>query len=237
MKCPECKEKIPFGAGVCPVCGYPLKEHKKVSHSRILVIPLVALFILLLVGGLNYSDTRPTVEAINAIGIVTLESEDAIHSAQEKYDHLNLLQRLFVTNYKVLQKATDDFNALPIELTPENVRQYFDFNVIFKDFNDQDLSVYSLALFYHSASANMEVNCIPKKDKYYEDVRIVLDYDLGSVYTWISPAVEISVGTDGKGSRTEKITYGGMLRPSLPNSNCKFVIKKASGNIYNAKPE
>lgn len=236
MKCPECGGKIHVGEKSCPTCGYPLQS-KGTSKNKVVVI--VAVLIVLVIGviGLNYQDAKPVVEAINGIGVVTLESEEKIQTAQNRYDHLNSFQKILVTNKGRLEKAKEEFDALPIEVTPENVRKYFEFNQIFTDLNDKDLSIYSLAIFAHSASANMEVTCVPKEDKYYDGVRIVLKYDLGSVYQWSAPNVEITVGADGKGSRTENISYYGMLSPSLPSSNCKFVIVSASGNIYNKKPE
>lgn len=236
MKCPECGGKIHAGEKSCPACGYPIQRKSTGKNKAIIV---VAVLIVLVIGaiGLNYQDAKPVIDAIDEIGVVTLESEEKIQTAQNKYDHLNAVQKLFVTNKSRLEKAKEEFDALPIEVTTENVRQYFDFNQIFTDLNDQDLSIYSLAIFAHSASANMEVTCVPKQDKYYDGVRIVLKYDLGSVYQWSAPNVEITVGADGKGNRTEKISYYGMLRPSLPSSNCKFVVVSASGNIYNKKPE
>lgn len=237
MKCPECGGKIRAGEKSCPACGCPIKANEKSRDKTVIIVVAVLAILAIGVIGLNYQDAKPVVEAINAIGTVTLESEGKIQEAQNKYNHLNAVQKIFVTNKDRLEKAREEFDALPIEVTPENVREYFDFNQIFTDLNDNDLSIYSLAIFAHSASANMEVICVPKQDKYYDGVRIVLKYDPGSVYQWSAPNIEITVGSDGKGSRTEKISYYGMLRPSLPSSTCKYVVVSASGNIYNKKPE
>lgn len=240
MKCPECGTKVALDDKICSSCGYPLQGNQKYKERKIKIGLAATVAVALLLAGiavLTYQDAKPVTESIDAIGVVTLESEEKIQVAQSKLDHLNAVQKLFVTNKGVLEKARKTFEALPIELTPENARQYFDFNSIFTGLDDNDISVYSVGFFYHAATANMEVVCIPKQDKYYDGVRIVLEYDLGTAYNWTAPRIEITVGADGKGSRTEKIKYSGMIRPSLPGSNTKFMIVRASGNIYNRKPE
>lgn len=232
MNCPECGRKLTPFKKTCPSCGFPLK------HSRHFFLFVSVAFIFLLAASvLNYSDAKPVIDAINSIGTVTLESESTINSAQSMYDHLNPLQKLFVFNRSVLSSARKEFDFLPVDLTTENARSYFDFNVIFSDLIDKDNSIYLLGIFQHSASANMEVVCTPKKDCYYENVSVTLHYDLGSIYKWTAPDITVHLDSTGKGSHTEKITYRDMLSPSLPDSTSKFTITNASGKIYKQKPQ
>lgn len=230
MKCPECGHKIAPFKKTCPTCGFPLNNFSK-------FFPLVSLVFVFLImaSALNYSDAKPVIDAIDSIGIVTLESENTINAAQNMYDHLNPLQKLFVFNHSTLSSAKEEFDSLPVVLTPANARSYFDFNVIFSNLVDKDNSIYLLGIFQHSASANMEVVCSPKKDCYYENVSITLRYDLGSIYKWTAPDITIHLDSMGKGSHTEKITYHDMLSPSLPDSTSKFIITNASGKIYKQK--
>lgn len=239
MNCPECGQKIPSHVKSCPNCGYPINTSdslKKLKKPKAIIIGIVLIIVVIFLA-LSYHDAKPTIDAINAIGRVTLESESKIQTAQSKYDHLNSVQKLFVSNKKTLEDAKETFASLPIELTPENARQYFDFNVIFTDLIDKDLSVYMLGMFYHSASANMEVVCTPKTDKYFENASVTLNYNFSSVYSWTAPKITITLDSSGKGSRTEKITYSGMLSPSLPSSTSAYTIVSASGNLYSKKPE
>ena len=56
--------------------------------------------------------TAAEVEAlIDAIGEVTLASEDTIHAARSAYDALSDLQKAYVSNYDVLTAAEDGTSA------------------------------------------------------------------------------------------------------------------------------
>lgn len=58
------------------------------------------------------SQAQPVIQAINAIGTVTLESEDAIKEARELYDNLSETAKAYVTNFSVLQEAESELEKL-----------------------------------------------------------------------------------------------------------------------------
>lgn len=55
---------------------------------------------------------KPVRDAIDAIGTVTLESEDAIEAAEAAYNSLTDEQKAYVTNYAALKTARDTYNDL-----------------------------------------------------------------------------------------------------------------------------
>lgn len=61
---------------------------------------------------LDQAAAQPVIEKINAIGEVTLDSQNAIQEAREAYESLTEAQKALVTNADVLEKAEKDYAAL-----------------------------------------------------------------------------------------------------------------------------
>lgn len=81
---------------------------------KIKAIILVS-FITVLLMGCTPKNVKETISKINAIGEVTLDSEEAIEDARECYDNLSNKEKESVTNYEDLLDAEDELEDLLAE--------------------------------------------------------------------------------------------------------------------------
>lgn len=112
MKC-KCGYENSTGALFCAKCGCTLVPTKQPGKKRsaFLIVPAVVLVLGILSFLLLYkSPAERTMEAIDAIGTVTMDSEEAILLAEEKLEELDPKQREKVTNQDVLRDARKEFN-------------------------------------------------------------------------------------------------------------------------------
>ena len=112
MKC-KCGYENSTGALFCAKCGCTLVPAKQPGKKRsaFLIVPAVVLVLGILSFLLLYqSPAERTMEAIDAIGEVTMDSEEAILLAEEKLEALDPKQREKVTNQDVLRDARKEFN-------------------------------------------------------------------------------------------------------------------------------
>lgn len=112
MKC-ECGYENSEGALFCARCGSTLSPVKQPRPKRGILIAVFAAVLVLgiLAFALLYqSPAEKTMEAIDAIGEVTMDSEEAIKLAEEKYAALDAKGREKVTNKDILDAARKEFN-------------------------------------------------------------------------------------------------------------------------------
>ncbi|MGN1027739.1 MAG: hypothetical protein ACI4P4_15200 [Faecousia sp.] len=112
MKC-NCGYENSAGALFCARCGCTLSPVKQPRPKRFAFIAVFAVVLALgiLAFALLYeSPAEQAMKAIDAIGAVTLDSEEAIKLAEEKYGALNAKNREKVTNKDVLEAAREEFN-------------------------------------------------------------------------------------------------------------------------------
>lgn len=243
INCPECSKEISDTVKTCPNCGFSIKKQKnKKSKKKALIITtsIIGIFIIafVIVGFITYDSVKPTIEAISNIGTVTNHSVTKIERAQNLYDNLSPIQKIFVYNSFSLNKAQKELESMPIDLTTENIEDYLGFNVVFSDLKN------STGLFTKTATANMDITCTPLKNMYFEDVSITFEFSFLSGYSddfiayigWEIPEQTIKISTDGKGNKTTQISYEDMIYTArIPNEKC-CKIKSVTGSVYKSKP-
>ena len=89
---------------------------------------ILVLLICLSLCSCKSKDVKNVEALIDAIGEVTVNSEDAITAAEEAYASLADEEKVNVENYEVLNSARADFNALfiSVEITIDNWQDYFE---------------------------------------------------------------------------------------------------------------
>ena len=112
MKC-QCGYENSAGALFCAKCGLALVPVKQPGRKRSAFFLVTAVVVVL--GILSFlllypSPSERTMEAIDAIGTVTMDSEEAILLAEEKLEALDPKQRDKVTNQDVLRDARKEYN-------------------------------------------------------------------------------------------------------------------------------
>lgn len=125
--CKKCGKQIEDDIKICPYCGTNLNNKSKKKW----LIPLSICLALVCIGGLGYFVVYPqaaqymerqkneemsekVVNLINAAtdGVITLDSEKALDTAQKEYDALSGEQKKLVSNYKKLEKAYAELRSL-----------------------------------------------------------------------------------------------------------------------------
>lgn len=241
INCPECNKEISDLVNKCPNCGYPIKKKRKKKSKKSLVIILSLIGVLIttitVFGFLTFDNVKPTIEKINSIGTVTSNSEYKIKSAQNSYDSLSFIEKIFVFNKATLDKAINDLSKLPVNLTTENIEDYINISTRFSNLEDNSISVYGNTLGL--GNADMEIECNSLKDMYFEDVTITIKtkFDNLSDMGWESKTISIKISENGTGIVNNKIMYDSLFRPSLPSTNDCYEIISVTGNAYKEKPK
>lgn len=113
MKC-KCGYENGEGALLCARCGCILEQPKKKPRSKLPVLIAVGAVVLVVAALafllLRSSPAERVMEAIDAIGTVTMDSRDAILNAEEKYAALDSEAQAQVTNISTLEKARKEFD-------------------------------------------------------------------------------------------------------------------------------
>lgn len=84
-------------------------------RTRNRIVALITLTLCFILTGCKGKAVQKTEERINAIGSVSLESEDSIRSARSEYDTLKDKDKEKVENYAVLEYAEKELAALKVE--------------------------------------------------------------------------------------------------------------------------
>ncbi len=96
---------------------YNATQTIKIPRS-IKILPVLLTVVLSLVGCSLFgpdSDTQTVIDAINAIGDVTVDSERSVSDARDAYDELNDEQKSKVENYETLTNAESELKKLQKE--------------------------------------------------------------------------------------------------------------------------
>ena len=112
MKC-KCGYENSAGALLCARCGCTLSPVRRKHPKRYALMTVLAVVVtagILAFALLYQSPAEQAMKAIDAIGEVTMDSEEAIKLAEEKYGALDAKAREKVNNKDVLEAARQEFN-------------------------------------------------------------------------------------------------------------------------------
>lgn len=125
IKCPECGKEISDAVQICPHCGFPIKNHKKISGKLIGIIVVIVIFIAIVgfviscnkLDETEKEDVSRVCDAISAIGEVSYSSDAEIASAEELYESLSKKCKRHVENYDELVEARGAYDKLKADDT------------------------------------------------------------------------------------------------------------------------
>ncbi|MCF2595697.1 hypothetical protein [Pseudoflavonifractor phocaeensis] len=168
--------------------------------KRILVI-CFCIVIMTSLGACKSSAVKAVEQAITSIGIVTIDSENAIEAAENAYSALSDKEKAKVSNYSNLIAARSSYNAIPkpIQLTVDNYSKYINLDVIGSESGSnfripQGVKVSSTSTrMEFSEGLVFSVTATPISNK-YEFSDVVIELKVDGKYNYVAPFDKYKTG-------------------------------------------